>query len=79
MHDPATVAYYAAIDLVLHFPGTSKAPSGIDPSLGESIRASGGLVAFSDSTWCRPDRHGFNMFGFVVFFMEAPISITSNN
>ncbi|NBO94071.1 MAG: Ty1/Copia family ribonuclease HI, partial [Planctomycetia bacterium] len=78
--------YYAAIDLllyvsnsalVLHFPGTSKAPSGIDPSLGESIRASGGLVAFSDSTWRRPDRHGFNMFGFVVFFMGAPISFTS--
>ena len=86
MHDPTTVAYHAAIDLllyvstsalVLHFPGTSKAPSGIDPSLGESISASGGLVAFSDSTWRRPDHHGFNMFGFVVFFMGAPISFTS--
>jgi hypothetical protein len=86
MHDPTTDAYYAAVDLllyvsnsalVLHFPGTSKAPSGIDPSLGESIKASGGLVAFSDSTWRRPDRHGFNMFGFVVFFMGAPISFTS--
>jgi hypothetical protein len=43
----------------------------------ESIIASGGLVAFSDSTWRRPDHHGFNMFGFVIYFMGAPISFAS--
>ena len=86
MHDPTPLAYYAAIDLLLyvsnssltlHFPGLSKAPSGIDPSMRESISASGGLVAFSDSTWRRPNHLGFNMFGFVVYFMGAPISFTS--
>jgi len=46
MHDPTTVAYHAAIDLLLyvsassltlHFPGVAKAPSGVDPALGASI------------------------------------------
>ena len=86
MHDPTPVAYYAAIDLLLyvsasnltlHFPGISKAPKGIDPSLASSITASGGLVAFSDSTWRRPNHHGYNMFGFVIYFMGAPVSFTS--
>ena len=86
MHDPTPNAYYAAIDLLLyvltssltmHFPGLVQAPSGIDPSMGESIITSGGLVAFSDSTWRRADHHGFNMFGFVIYFMGAPISFTS--
>ena len=86
MHDPTTIAYHAAIDLLLYvstssltlyFPGTSKAPSCLDPSLGESVNASGGLVAYSDSTWRRPNNLGFNMFGFVVYFMGAPISFTS--
>ena len=86
MHDPTPQAYYAAVDLLLyvsnsslklHFPGLSKAPSGINPSIGESISASGGLVAYSDSTWRRPNHLGFNMFGFVVYFMGAPISFTS--
>ena len=87
MHDPTPVAYYAAIDLLLyvstsnltmHFPGVVQAPSGLDPSMRESITASGGLVAFSDSTWRRSDHHGFiNMFGFVIYFMGAPISFTS--
>ena len=86
MHDPTPVAYHAAIDLLLyvsascltlHFPGIAKAPNGIDPTLVSSISASGGLVAFSDSTWRRPNHHGYNMFGFVVYFMGAPVSFTS--
>ena len=86
MHDPTPNAYHAAIDLLLyvstsnltmHFPGVVKALSGIDPNLGESINTSGGLVAFSDATWRRSDHHGFNMFGFVIYFMGAPISFAS--
>ena len=86
MHDPTPIAYYAAIDLLLyvstsnlsmHFPGVVQAPSGLDPSMRESIIASGGLVAFSDSTWDQPDHHGFNMFGFMIYFMGAPISFAS--
>ena len=82
----APIAYHAAIDLLLyvsnsnstmHFPGVVKAISGIDPSLRESINTSGGLIAFSDSTWRRPNHHGFNMFGFVIYFMGAPISFAS--
>ena len=86
MHDPTPMAYHAAVDLLLyvsassltlHFPGTVKAPSGMDQNLQETIRASGGLVAFSDSTWRRPNHLGYNMFGFVIYFMGAPISFTS--
>ena len=86
MHDPTPAAYYAAIDLLLyvsasslslHFPGVAKAPSGIDPILASNISSSGGLVAFSDSTWRRPDHHGYNMFGFVIYFMGAPVCFTS--
>ena len=45
--------------------------------MASSISSSGGLVAFSDATWSRPDHHGYNMFGFVVYFMGAPVSFTS--
>ena len=65
------------LSLTLHFPGLSKALSGIDPSLHDNIRSSGGLVAYSDATWRRPDALGFNMFGFVVYLMGAPVSFTS--
>jgi len=34
-------------------------------------------VAYSDATWRRPNALGFNMFGFVVYFMGAPVSFTS--
>jgi len=54
---------------LLYIPGTVKAPAGIDSNLQETIRASGGLVAFSDSTWRRPNHLGYNMFGFAIYFM----------
>ena len=34
-------------------------------------------MAFSDSTWRRPNHHGYNMFGVVVYLMGAPVSFTS--
>ena len=86
MHDPTPAAYHAAVDLLLyvsvsshtmHFPGITKTPSGIDPTLAASISSSGGLVAYSDATWRRSDHHGFNMFGFVIYFMGAPVCFTS--
>ena len=87
MHDPSPMAYYAAIDLLLytsctrdyhfHFPGSVKPPNGIDPSLHACIRQSGGLVAYSDASWRKPDKLGFSMFGFVVFLFGAPISFTA--
>jgi len=67
MHDPTPAAYHAAVDLLLyvsvsshtmHFPGITKTPSGIDPTLAASISSSGGLVAYSDATWRRSDHHG---------------------
>jgi len=45
--------------------------------LATSIRSSGGLVAYSDSTWRWPHHHGSNMFGFVVYFIGAPVCFTS--
>ena len=34
-------------------------------------------MAYSDATWRRPNALGFNMFGFVVYFMSAPVTFTS--
>ena len=65
---------YLILTLPCNSLGKDTSLSGIDPSLGEKIITSGGLVAFSDSTWRCPDHNGFNMFGFVVYFMGAPIS-----
>ena len=53
MHDPTPTAYHAAIDLLLyvsassltlHFPGSPKVLSGIDSSLHDNIRSSGGVL-----------------------------------
>lgn len=45
------------------------------------VETLGGQVAFSDPTWRRPDRLGFNMIDFVVYFMivVAHISFTSKH
>lgn len=57
MHDPTPMAYHAAVhlplyvsasSLTLHFLGMAKAPTGIDSNLQDTIRASGGLVEFSN-------------------------------
>ena len=88
MHDPSPDCYYAAIDLLLYisntqdthtftFTGSVDVPPGVDPKLHTSISTNGGLLAYSDSTWRRPDRFGYNSFGFVVYLFGAPVSFTA--
>jgi transposase InsO family protein len=87
MHDPSPACYYAAIDLLLYivhssdthitFTGSTAVPRGVDAGCHGSIVASGGLLAYSDSSWRRPDRLGFNSFGYVIYLFGAPVSFAS--
>jgi len=87
MHDPSPAAYYAAIDLLLYvshtrhitftFPGSKAAPQGLESKWHSNVSSNGGLVAYSDSSWRRPDKFGFNSFGYVVYLYGAPISFAS--
>lgn len=87
MHDPSPNCYYAAIDLLLYivhtsdititFTGSTAVPSGIEASCRHDVSANGGLLAYSDATWRRPDRLGYNSFGYVVYLFGAPVSFAS--
>ena len=89
MHDPSPDAYYAAIDLLLYvyntkhyrltYSGSVRPPSGVDPRFHSSINTSGGLVAYSDSSWRNPDKLGYNCFGYVIYLYGGPISYAAKN
>ena len=87
MHDPSPACYHAAIDLLLYvvqtrdqslnFTGPTKLPGGVDSSMHSRVSANGGLIAYSDSSWRRPDKLGYNSFGYVVYLFGAPVSFAS--
>jgi len=87
MHDPSPACYYAAIDLLLYivhtsdthitFTGSTSVPRGVDASCHAGVAAGGGLLAYSDSSWRRPNRLGFNSFGYVIYLFGAPVSYAS--
>ena len=87
MHDPSPACYHAAIDLLLYvvqtrdqslnFSGSTRVPGGVDSSMHSRISANGGLIAYSDSSWRRPDKLGYNSFGYVVYLFGAPVSFAS--
>ena len=89
MHDPSPACYHAAIDILLyvyatrnlslHFPGSVKTPLGVDPKLHASIETSNGLIAYSDSSWRKPNELGFNMFGYVIYYGGAPVSYVAKH
>ena len=89
MHSPSREAYQAALDLLLYvyarpkplkFSGSSRPPSDIDDQKAcESIRSSGGLLAYSDSTWRNPNDLGQNMLGYVIYFYGSIISYASKH
>ena len=54
-------------------------PSGVDPRFHSSINTSGGLVAYSDSSWRNPDKLGYNCFGYVIYLYGGPISYAAKN
>ena len=89
MHDPSVDCYYAAIDLLLYvantrqstikFSGSVSPPRGVDAKLHSTIESSGGLIAYSDSSWRKPNSLGYSMFGYVVYLFGAPISFAAKN
>ena len=88
MHDPTVEAYHAALDLLLYvyshpytlsFWGTRDIPIGVDAKHHNNIRTNGGLVGFSDSTWRSASSKGYNLFGYVFYFMGAPVSYISKH
>ena len=52
-------------------------PGGVDSSMHSRVSANGGLIAYSDSSWRRPDKLGYNSFGYVVYLFGAPVSFAS--
>ena len=56
-----------------------KPPTGVDSKLHPSIGSSSGLIAYSDSSWRKPDKLGYNMFGYVIYLFGSPISFVAKN
>ena len=89
MHSPTREAYQAAIDLLLYvyarpkpleFFGSSSPPLDIeDRKAKTSIRSSGGLLAYSDSSWRSPNDLGYNMMGYAIYFYGSIVSYASKH
>jgi hypothetical protein len=58
-------------DRSLNFSGSAKVPAGVDSRMHGHVSANGGLIAYSDSSWRRPDKLGFNSFGYVVYLIAT--------
>ena len=89
MHDPSPQCYEAALNLLqfvrctkdrkLVFTGKPDIPEGIAPDMHDQISKNHGLLAYSDASWHKPDKLGFNMFGYTVRFMGSTISFAAKN
>ena len=87
MHNPSLACYNAALDLLqfvantkdnkLHFTGKFDIPDGINSKWHDHIRKNFGMLAYSDASWREVGEDGFNMFGYVIYFMGGPISFCS--
>ena len=85
MHDPSIDCYNAALDLLLYvghtrhyhlrYSGSVAAPDGIGHA--SEISSNSGFVAYSDSSWHKPDELGYNMFGYVVFLYGGPVAFAA--
>ena len=86
MHDPTVDCYNAALDLLLYlghtrnrgitFSGKLEAPAELADQ-ADFISSSSGLVAYSDSSWHKPNELGYNMFGYFVFVFGGPVAFAS--
>ena len=85
MHDPSVACYSAAIDLLLYvahtkhyhlrYGGGTSAPEGL--AHAKEVSSNLGFVAYSDSSWHKPDHLGYNMFGYVVFLFGGPVAFAA--
>ena len=46
--------------------GKCEIPKGIDPSMHSKITNNGGLLAYSDASWHKPNEIGYDMIGYNV-------------
>ena len=86
MHNPSIACYNAAIDLLLYvghtrhynlrYDGTTTAPEGLRHA-SEINSTNCGFVAYSDSSWHKPDELGYNMFGYSVFMFGGPVAFAA--
>ena len=89
MHDPTVEAYGAALDLLLYvahtphsplsFTGVNTCPEGVPQSHASHVTRNHGLIAYSDASWHKPNKLGYNMFGYVVYLYGGPISFASKS
>ena len=85
MHDPSVACYNAAIDLLLYvghtrhyclrYSGTVDPPDGLRHA--SEVTPNSGFVAYSDSSWHKPNELGYNMFGYVVFLHGGPVAFAA--
>ena len=85
MHDPSVACYNAALDLLLYvahtrhyylrYSGSTSAPEGL--AHAKEVSDNLGFVAFSDSSWHKPDHLGYNMFGYVVCLYGGPVAFAA--
>ena len=85
MHDPSVECYNAAVGLLLcvahtkhyhlRYGGGTSAPEGLLHA--KEISSNLGFVAYSDSSWHKPDHLGYNMFGYVVCLFGGPVAFAA--
>ena len=85
MHDPSVDCYNAAIDLLLYigstkhyhlrYSGSTCEPEGLLHA--KEISSNSGYVAYSDSSWHKPNELGYNMFGYCVFLFGGPVAFVA--
>ena len=85
MHDPSVECYNAAIGLLLYvghtrhyhlrYSGSTLCPEGL--SHAKEIESNCGFVAYSDSSWHKPDELGYNMFGYIVSIYGGCVAFAS--
>ena len=85
MHDPTVECFNSALDLLLYvgatkhyhlrYTGATNAPKGL---IGvNEIDMNHGFVAYSDSSWHKPNELGYNMFGYVVLIHGGPVAFAA--
>ena len=85
MHDPSVECYHAAINLLLYvghtrhyflrYSGSTTPPEGMHHA--SEIESNCGFIAFSDSSWRKPDELGYNMFGYAILIYGGCVAFVA--
>ena len=69
--------FHMYTDHTYTFIGSCAAPRGVDPERHGTITGRGGLVAYSESTWRRPYKLGYDAFEYGMYLYRAPVSFAA--